>query len=98
MGLLPEGRRKQGLVMDLSVDRNITLTLRNHFAKAGLINAGQNAPQPRNGANVCRSRPDLPNMPSPHCGELGERTVEEGGTVIVGPPPVLNRPFADEHG
>ncbi len=38
MGFVPEDRRKQGLVMDLSVARNVTLTLRNKFTTAGLIN------------------------------------------------------------
>ncbi|GAA4661735.1 sugar ABC transporter ATP-binding protein [Arthrobacter cryoconiti] len=38
MGFVPEDRRKQGLVMELSVARNVTLTLRNKFTTAGLIN------------------------------------------------------------
>ncbi|HYP45454.1 MAG TPA: sugar ABC transporter ATP-binding protein [Propionibacteriaceae bacterium] len=37
MGFVPEDRRKQGLVMDLSVGRNTTLTLRNALARFGLI-------------------------------------------------------------
>jgi rhamnose transport system ATP-binding protein len=40
MGFVPEDRRKQGLVMDLSVARNVTLTLRNKYTTAGLINGG----------------------------------------------------------
>ncbi len=39
MGFVPEDRRKQGLVMDLSVARNATLTLRKKLARFGLINA-----------------------------------------------------------
>jgi rhamnose transport system ATP-binding protein len=39
MGFVPEDRRKQGLVMDLSVARNATLTLRRKLARFGLINA-----------------------------------------------------------
>ncbi|MET4702717.1 rhamnose transport system ATP-binding protein [Frigoribacterium sp. UYMn621] len=39
MGFVPEDRRKQGLVMDLSVARNATLTLRRTLARFGLINA-----------------------------------------------------------
>ncbi|WP_022867260.1 sugar ABC transporter ATP-binding protein [Schaalia vaccimaxillae] len=38
LGFVPEDRRKQGLVMNLSVLRNTTLTLRDKLAKAGLIN------------------------------------------------------------
>ena len=38
MGFVPEDRRKQGLVMDLSVARNTTLTLRRALARLGLIN------------------------------------------------------------
>ncbi|MGK9147883.1 sugar ABC transporter ATP-binding protein [Plantibacter flavus] len=37
MGFVPEDRRKQGLVMDLSVARNATLTLRHKLATFGLI-------------------------------------------------------------
>jgi rhamnose transport system ATP-binding protein len=39
MGFVPEDRRKQGLIMDLSVARNTTLTLRRALAKFGLINS-----------------------------------------------------------
>ncbi len=37
MGFVPEDRRKQGLVMSLSVARNIALTLRNALARFGII-------------------------------------------------------------
>jgi rhamnose transport system ATP-binding protein len=41
MGFVPEDRRKQGLVMDLSVGRNTTLTLRRSLARFGIISAGR---------------------------------------------------------
>lgn len=41
IGLVPEDRRKQGLVMDLSVARNATLTLRHLLARFGLISGGK---------------------------------------------------------
>lgn len=41
IGFVPEDRRKQGLVMDLSVARNMTLTLRHKLARLGFI-AGAN--------------------------------------------------------
>ncbi|WP_416173054.1 sugar ABC transporter ATP-binding protein [Cryobacterium sp. 5B3] len=37
MGFVPEDRRKQGLVMDLSVARNTALTLRDRLARFGII-------------------------------------------------------------
>ena len=37
IGFVPEDRRKQGLVLELPVGRNIALTLRNFLAKVGLI-------------------------------------------------------------
>jgi rhamnose transport system ATP-binding protein len=40
IGFVPEDRRKQGLVMDLSVARNATLALRKKLARFGLINSG----------------------------------------------------------
>lgn len=39
IGLVPEDRRRQGLVMELSVARNTTLTLRKVMARLGLISA-----------------------------------------------------------
>jgi rhamnose transport system ATP-binding protein len=39
MGFVPEDRRKQGLVMELSVARNATLTLRDRLAHFGIIDA-----------------------------------------------------------
>jgi len=39
MGFVPEDRRKQGLVMELSVARNTTLTLRRALARGGLIDS-----------------------------------------------------------
>ncbi|MGV8911399.1 MAG: sugar ABC transporter ATP-binding protein [Rhodoglobus sp.] len=37
IGFVPEDRRKQGLVLDLSVARNVTLTLRHSLARFGII-------------------------------------------------------------
>jgi rhamnose transport system ATP-binding protein len=39
MGFVPEDRRKQGLVMELSVARNATLTLRNQLSRLGFIDS-----------------------------------------------------------
>jgi len=41
IGFVPEDRRKQGLVMDLSVARNATLTLRHALARFGLISGSR---------------------------------------------------------
>jgi rhamnose transport system ATP-binding protein len=44
LALVPEDRRKQGLVLDESVSRNITLAIRSSLAKGGLItNGAENA-------------------------------------------------------
>lgn len=37
IGFVPEDRRKQGVVLELPVGRNITITLRKHLARLGLI-------------------------------------------------------------
>jgi rhamnose transport system ATP-binding protein len=37
MGLVPEDRRKQGLIVDMSIARNLTLVIRNRLAKFGLL-------------------------------------------------------------
>jgi len=39
MGFVPEDRRKQGLVLEQSVARNVALTLRHQLARFGLISA-----------------------------------------------------------
>ena len=41
MGFVPEDRRRQGLVMDLSVAKNATLTLRHRLARFGIISANR---------------------------------------------------------
>ena len=41
IGFVPEDRRKQGLVMDLSVAKNATLTLRKALARFGLISGSR---------------------------------------------------------
>ncbi|MGV8847721.1 sugar ABC transporter ATP-binding protein [Tessaracoccus sp.] len=43
MGFVPEDRRKQGLVMELSVLRNTALTLRDALSSFGIINARKEA-------------------------------------------------------
>jgi rhamnose transport system ATP-binding protein len=43
MAFVPEDRRKQGLVMDLSVTKNTTLTLRHQLARFGLISRSREA-------------------------------------------------------
>ncbi|WP_156998837.1 sugar ABC transporter ATP-binding protein [Agromyces terreus] len=40
LALVPEDRRKQGLVLESSVAQNIALVIRNELAKAGLITTG----------------------------------------------------------
>jgi rhamnose transport system ATP-binding protein len=40
LALVPEDRRKQGLVLESSVARNVTLAIRNQLARAGLITSG----------------------------------------------------------
>jgi rhamnose transport system ATP-binding protein len=37
MGLVPEDRRKQGLIVDMSIARNLTLVIRRRLTKAGLL-------------------------------------------------------------
>ena len=49
LAFVPEDRRKQGLVMDLSVARNTALTLRSKLARCGLINPAQSERSRRNG-------------------------------------------------
>ena len=52
MALVPEDRRQQGLVMELSVERNTTLTRRWSLARFGLL-----------GSAPCATRCSLPTCP-----------------------------------
>jgi rhamnose transport system ATP-binding protein len=63
MGFVPEDRRKQGLVMALSVARNATLTLRKQLARFGLINSREErkaAEEWTKRLQVKTGSPDLP--------------------------------------
>jgi rhamnose transport system ATP-binding protein len=41
MGLVPEDRRKQGLIVDMSIARNLTLVIRDRLARAGLLDSNR---------------------------------------------------------
>jgi rhamnose transport system ATP-binding protein len=41
MGLVPEDRRKQGLIVDMSIARNLTLVIRDRLARAGLLDSSR---------------------------------------------------------
>ncbi|WP_243398495.1 sugar ABC transporter ATP-binding protein [Deinococcus koreensis] len=43
LGLVPEDRRAQGLVMDMSIERNATLAILNRLARGGLMNRASEA-------------------------------------------------------
>jgi rhamnose transport system ATP-binding protein len=62
IAFVPEDRRKQGLVMERNVSRNLTLTLRRKLSRFGLITRPRPGP-PRNGPKNCRSRQDPPPPP-----------------------------------
>ena len=57
VALVPEDRRQQGLVLDIGVARNVTLSIRRMLAKLGFITSGvENAPL-ASGLAGSRSRP-----------------------------------------
>ncbi len=41
MGLVPEDRRKQGLIVDMSIARNLTLVIRDRLARVGLLGSAK---------------------------------------------------------
>src|SRR4051794_35932812 len=49
IGFVPEDRRQQGLVMDLSIARNATMTRTGSLARLGLIRGGAGEPPARGG-------------------------------------------------
>ena len=69
IGFVPEDRRQQGLVMDLSVERNIGLTrLRRARPRSGVIRGGaENATRPRLGAAAAAQVPPARATRSASC-------------------------------
>ncbi|GAB2527060.1 sugar ABC transporter ATP-binding protein [Paramicrobacterium agarici] len=50
IGLVPEDRRQQGLIVDMSVARNMTLVIRRALARWGLMSSGREYERAREGA------------------------------------------------
>lgn len=62
IGFVPEDRRKQGLVMDLSVARNAALTLRGALARFGLINGNRERAEAQLWTNRLRVKAGSPDI------------------------------------
>jgi rhamnose transport system ATP-binding protein len=63
IGFVPEDRRKQGLVMPMSVTSNITLTLRNVLARFGLISGHRERVMAQNWAHRLRVKTGSMDLP-----------------------------------
>ena len=68
IGFVPEDRRQQGLVMDLSIARNATMTRTSALARGGLIRGGaEDTPGARSGPRACSSSSTGSRTPSASC-------------------------------
>ncbi|GGL21278.1 sugar ABC transporter ATP-binding protein [Sphaerisporangium melleum] len=63
MGLAPEERKAQGLLLDQSVTRNISLSSLSRYAKLGWMNRGQEASEARGQIEDLDIRPPHPDRP-----------------------------------
>lgn len=63
VGFVPEDRRKQGLVMELPVSRNLTLTLRRQLSRFGLLTNRSEAATTSEWAKRLQIKTGSPNSP-----------------------------------
>ncbi|MET0862315.1 MAG: sugar ABC transporter ATP-binding protein [Microbacterium sp.] len=63
IGFVPEDRRKQGLVMDLTVARNTALTLRNSLARFGIISGAREREASEKWSNLLQVKAGYQDLP-----------------------------------
>ncbi|MGA7207203.1 MAG: sugar ABC transporter ATP-binding protein [Specibacter sp.] len=85
IGFVPEDRRKQGLVMELNVSRNLTLTLRRKLSKFGLLTNGAEAATTHEWAKKLQIKAGAPTSPISTLSGGNQQKVVLGKWLATGP-------------
>jgi rhamnose transport system ATP-binding protein len=85
IGFVPEDRRKQGLVMELNVSRNLTLTLRRKLSRFGLLTNQAEAKTTRDWAKKLQIKAGSPNSPISTLSGGNQQKVVLGKWLATGP-------------
>jgi rhamnose transport system ATP-binding protein len=85
LGFVPEDRRKQGLVMELNVSRNLTLTLRKKLSRFGLLTNQAEAQSTREWAKKLQIKAGAPTSPISTLSGGNQQKVVLGKWLATGP-------------
>jgi rhamnose transport system ATP-binding protein len=85
LGFVPEDRRKQGLVMELNVSRNLTLTLRRKLSRFGLLTNHAEAQSTKEWAKKLQIKAGAPTSPISTLSGGNQQKVVLGKWLATGP-------------
>ncbi|MDR6417063.1 sugar ABC transporter ATP-binding protein [Pseudarthrobacter sulfonivorans] len=85
IGFVPEDRRKQGLVMELNVSRNLTLTLRKRLSRFGLLSSKSEASTTNEWAKKLQIKAGSPESPISTLSGGNQQKVVLGKWLATGP-------------
>ena len=85
LGFVPEDRRKQGLVMELNVSRNLTLTLRRKLSRFGLLTNQAEAESTKEWAKKLQIKAGAPTSPISTLSGGNQQKVVLGKWLATGP-------------
>jgi rhamnose transport system ATP-binding protein len=85
LGFVPEDRRKQGLVMELNVSRNLTLTLRKKLSRFGLLTNQAEAQSTKEWAKKLQIKAGAPTSPISTLSGGNQQKVVLGKWLATGP-------------
>ncbi|UKA56343.1 sugar ABC transporter ATP-binding protein [Arthrobacter sp. FW305-BF8] len=85
VGFVPEDRRKQGLVMELNVSRNLTLTLRKKLSRFGLLTNQAEAQSTKEWAKKLQIKAGAPTSPISTLSGGNQQKVVLGKWLATGP-------------
>ncbi|MBT2539000.1 sugar ABC transporter ATP-binding protein [Arthrobacter sp. ISL-69] len=85
IGFVPEDRRKQGLVMELNVSRNLTLTLRQRLSRFGLLTNRSEAEATNEWAKKLQIKAGAPDSPISTLSGGNQQKVVLGKWLATGP-------------
>ncbi|MBT2597083.1 sugar ABC transporter ATP-binding protein [Arthrobacter sp. ISL-72] len=85
LGFVPEDRRKQGLVMELNVSRNLTLTLRKKLSRFGLLTNQAEAQSTKEWARKLQIKAGAPTSPISTLSGGNQQKVVLGKWLATGP-------------